>query len=157
MAVGRFIQNIGSTNRVGALTTVRHDEGLAGMPSVLNAVGTVDGQFRFTRTQTLRWMGSASWTQHMSGEGFSTYAWLSNYSNWGYLGFLHVIISENYNPDVGFVSRRDLILTSPAGIIDLRPRWKPDFVRRFQPGLISGVVWKVPIRAICIVSGYILL
>ncbi|MCY3615303.1 MAG: DUF5916 domain-containing protein [Bacteroidetes bacterium] len=139
VAVGRFIQNFGSTNRIGALATVRHDDGLAGMPSVLNAVGAVDGQFRFTRTLTLRWMGSASWTQHMGGEGFSTYAWLSNDSNWGYLGFLHTIISENYNPGVGFVSRRDLIVTSPAGIIDLRPAWKPDFVRRFQPGFISYI------------------
>ena len=139
VAVGRFIQNVGSTNRIGALATVRHDEGIAGMPSVLNAVGTVDGQIRFTRTLTLRWMGSASRTQHMGGDGFSTYAWLSNDSNWGYLGFLHAIISENYNPGVGFVSRRDLIVTSPAGIIDLRPAWKPDFVRRFRPGFISYI------------------
>lgn len=139
VAVGRFIQNFGSTNRIGALATVRHDEGFAGMPSVLNAVGAVDGQFRFTRSLTLRWMGSASWTQHMGGEGFSTYAWLSNDSNWGYLGFLHAIISENYSPGVGFVARRDLIVTSPAGIIDLRPVWKPGFVRRFQPGFISYI------------------
>ena len=139
VAVGRFIQNIGSTNRIGALATVRHDEGFAGTPSVLNAVGTVDGQFRFTQTLTLRWMASASGTQHEGGEGFSTYAWLADDSNWGYLGHLQAIISEDYNPGVGFVSRRDLIVTSPAGNVDLRPDWKPRFVRRFEPGFISYV------------------
>ena len=139
VAVGRFIQNVGSTNRIGALATVRHDDGIAGTPSVLNAVGTVDGQFRFTQTLTLRWMASGSWTQHEGGEGFSTYAWLGDDSNWGYLGHLQAIISENYNPGVGFVSRRDLVVTSPAGNVDLRPAWKPRFVRRFAPGFVSYI------------------
>ncbi len=139
VAVGRFIQNVGNTNRIGALATVRHDEGFADAPSVLNTVGTVDGQFRFTQTLTLRWMASASWTQHEGGEGFSAYAWLGDDSNWGYLGHLQAIISENYNPGVGFVSRRDLIVTSPAGNVDLRPAWKPRSVRRFEPGFVSYI------------------
>lgn len=134
IAVGRFIQNIGTTNRIGALATVRHDEGLADDPSVLNVVGTVDGQFRFTQTLALRWMASGSLTQHEDGDGISTFAWLSNEASWGYLRHMQALISENYNPGAGFVSRRDLILTSPAAFIDLRPEWKPRSVRRFQPG-----------------------
>ncbi len=139
VAVGRFIQNVGSTNRVGLLATVRHDEGFAGAPSALNAVGTVDGQTRFTQTLTLRWMASASWTQREGGEGFSTYAWLAEDSNRGYLGHLQAVISEDYHSGVGFVSRRDLIVTSPAGNVDLRPDWKPRFVRRFEPGFVSYI------------------
>ena len=139
VAVGRFIQNVGSTNRIGALATVRHDEGLANAPSVLNVVGTVDGHFRFTQTLALQWMASGSLTQHEDGDGFSTYAWLGNSANWGYLWHTQAFVSENYNPGAGFVARRNLIVTSPAGNIDLRPDWKPRFVRRFGPGFVSYI------------------
>ena len=146
VAVGRFIQNVGSTNRIGALATVRHDEGLASAPSVLNVVGTVDGHFRFTQTLALQWMASGSLTQHEDGDGFSTYAWLGNNTNWGYLGHIQALVSENYNPGVGFVARRNLIVTSPAGNVDLRPDWKPRFVRRFGPGFVSYIYHRLSDR-----------
>ena len=146
VAVGRFIQNIGSTNRIGALATVRHDEGLANVPSVLNVVGTVDGHFRFTQTLALQWMASGSLTQHEVGDGFSTYTWLSNNANWGYLRHIQALVSENYNPGAGFVARRNLIVTSPAGNVDLRPDWKPRFVRRFRPGFVSYIYHRLSDR-----------
>ena len=41
------------------------------------------------------------------------------------------------NPGVGFVGRRDLIVTSPAVWFDLRPSWRPSFLRSIGPGFTA--------------------
>lgn len=137
--VGRYSRNLGNSNRIGALATLRQDEGFDGQPAEVNTVGAVDGLFRFTQTLTLQGMVSGSWTREREGDGFASYLWLGNDSNRGYLGHIQAFISENYNPGVGFVARRDLIVTSPAGSLDLRPSWKPAFIRSFNPGFVTYV------------------
>ena len=107
--------------------------------SELNAVAAIDGLFRFTQTLTLQGMVSGSLTREADGDGFASHLWLSNRSNRGYLGHVQSFISENYNPGVGFVARRDLLVTSPAGNLDLRPSWKPAGIRSFSPGFVSYV------------------
>ena len=137
--VARYSQNLGNSNRIGALATLRQDEGFDGRPAEFNTVGAIDGLFRLTQTLTLQGMASGSLTREGEGDGFASYVWLANRSNSGYLGHVQAFITENYNPGVGFVARRDLILTSPAGNLDLRPSWKPDYIRSFNPGFVSYV------------------
>ena len=46
-------------------------------------------------------------------------------------GWLGEYIGPDYLPAAGFLSRPDLIRNNPGGTLDLRPSWKPAFVRRF--------------------------
>ena len=135
--VARYSQNLGENNRIGMLATLRQDERFDGQPAEVNTVGAIDGLFRFTQTLTLQGMVSGSLTREAEGDGSAGYAWLANDSNSGYLGHVQAFISKNYNPGVGFVARDDLLLTSPAGNLDLRPGWKPEFVRSFNPGFVA--------------------
>lgn len=64
---------------------------------------------------------------------------LSSRTDWGYFGWIQSIISPEYHAAAGFVPRRDLILTSPAANLDLRPEWLPDGVRSFTPGFTSFI------------------
>jgi len=137
--VARYSQNLGNSNRVGALATFRQDESYDGNPAELNMVGAIDGLFRFTNTITLQGMVSGSLTKETEGDGLASYVWLANRTNRGYLGHVQAIVSEDYNPGVGFVPRRDFMLTSPAGNLDLRPDWKPAFIRSFKPGFVSYI------------------
>ena len=137
--VVRLSNNLGNNNRIGALATLRQDERFQGEPAEVNTVGAIDGLFRLTPTLTLQGMISGSLTKEQEGDGFASYMWLANSTNKGYLGHVQAFVSENYNPGVGFVARRDLIVTSPAGSLDLRPSWKPSYVRNFRPGFVSYV------------------
>ena len=137
--VARYSQNLGNSNRIGVLATLRQDEAMGVQQAEVNTVGAIDGLFRLTETLTLQGMVSGSLTKEQEGDGLASYFWLGNFSNRGYLGHVQAFITENYNPGVGFVSRRDLIVTSPAGTLDLRPSWKPAFIRSFSPGFVSYI------------------
>jgi hypothetical protein len=136
-AIGRYVQNFGSRNRIGGLLTARHDEALGASAAVDNFTASADGFFRLARTFTAYTMLSRSWTQGAPGDGFAAYAWLYNETNWGYIGHIQSFISKDYNAAAGFVRRQDLIVTSPAVTFDWRPQWKPSFVRRFRPGFTT--------------------
>ncbi|MDZ7359650.1 MAG: carbohydrate binding family 9 domain-containing protein [candidate division KSB1 bacterium] len=136
-AIGRYVQNLGSQNRIGGLLTARHDEALGASAAVDNFTASVDGFFRLARTFNAYTMLSRSWTQGAPGDGYAAYAWLYHATNWGYIGHIQSLISKNYEATAGFVRRQDLIITSPAVTLDWRPQWKPSFVRRFRPGFTT--------------------
>ncbi|MCG8605707.1 carbohydrate binding family 9 domain-containing protein, partial [bacterium] len=131
--VARYSRNIGDVNRGGVLLTHRYDEALPDQTSLHNSVVSVDGLFRITQTFNAIPMVSRSWTDG-GGNGMAANLWIYNRANWGYIGHFQSIISENYNAATGFVRRQNLIVTSPAITLDWRPKWKPRFVRKFDPG-----------------------
>ncbi len=132
--VGRYSQNVGAKNRLGGLVTYRHDESFRQSGAVQNLVANVDGLFRLTRTLTASGVLSRSWTEGRSGDGYASHVWIYNDANWGYVGHYQAFITSNYNAAAGFVTRQNLIVTSPAVTLDWRPQWKPSFVRSFKPG-----------------------
>jgi hypothetical protein len=135
VAVGRFQRNVGAQNRIGALVTGRYDDVGGAAPRVMNTMLALDGLFRPTRTFTVRSLVSGSLDGgDVDRQGWSAYAQAANTSSWGYVGWVQGIISEEYNPALGFLPRRDLITTSPAIALDLRPTWLPRGVRSLRPG-----------------------
>ena len=67
--VARYSKNLGNSNRIGALATLRQDESLDAQPAEVNAVGAIDGLFRLTQTLTLQGMVSGSLTREGRGMG----------------------------------------------------------------------------------------
>jgi hypothetical protein len=125
----RYVHNFGGQNRLGGLVTARHDS-----IGTTNLVGGVDGFWRPTTTAFVRGTITRSVTSGSGGEGLGGYIWAANEANWGYVGYISELVTAGYDARTGFVVRNDYIRISPAATFDWRPTWKPDYVRRFQPG-----------------------
>ncbi len=132
--VGRWQQNVGSDHRVGALLVARGD-GLENGERQWNAVGAADWYLRFGEQGFFRGMVSGSRDGLEDEEGGAVFLWGGNRASWGYVGWIQRYISAGYRPRTGFVPRADLITTSPAARLDLRPDWLPDRVLAFRPTL----------------------
>jgi hypothetical protein len=140
--VGRFQRNLGAEHRVGALAVSRVEEG-----GEHNHVGALDFFYRPRGTTFLRGMVSGSRTTGIEGgDGWSAFAHLSNNFSWGYVGWVQVLISPEYRASTGFVPRQDLVTTSPAVNLDLRPHWLPRGVRSYRPGFTAMIHHRVSDR-----------
>ncbi|MEM6697019.1 MAG: DUF5916 domain-containing protein [Bacteroidota bacterium] len=133
-AVARYSANLSSQGRIGGMATFRHDEVDASGQSTTNATATVDGFFRPTQQINSFWMVSGSRTTgSIEDQGLSGATWTYYDNNWIYLGHVQAFITEDYNPRVGFVDATNYLLTSPAVIFRLRPKWLPKFIRQYTP------------------------
>ena len=133
--VGRYVENIGRQNRVGVLTTLKNTHGTNAIGSRQDGTVAVDGFFRLG--QSLNY--SAMLTSTVSSDknspsgvaGSSQFFYRSNQ----FVGWLtQTIVTKNYNPAVGFVSRSDVVSNSFGGYLVNRAKWLPKRVRNFEPG-----------------------
>jgi hypothetical protein len=135
MAVARMQQNLGGANRIGALVTGRYDDEGGDGVRVRNTMLALDGFFRPSPSFSIRTLASGSVDRgEAEGEGWSGWVHLANNARWGYAGWVQGVISRDYDAALGFLPRRDLITTSPALALDLRPDWLPTRVRSLRPG-----------------------
>ena len=133
--VGRYVRNFGATGRLGGLVSTRHDQGLPAGASALNTVAAADWFFRPTTNLFTRGMVSRSFTEGSGGDGWAGHAWVGNSAPWGYVGWLQEYIGAEWEPRSGFVFGNDVIVTSPAFSLDLRPDWLPRWARAYTPGV----------------------
>ncbi|MGD1947595.1 MAG: DUF5916 domain-containing protein [Croceivirga sp.] len=137
-AVARYSRNIGGQNRIGAMATLRYDEANAEGLSNYNTTITVDGFLRPTQAINAFWMLSSSKNTGLEdNEGYSGALWAYYSDNLIYLGLVESVISENYDPKVGFIDANNYLLTSPAMSLKLRPKWLPKFTRQYNPGITT--------------------
>jgi hypothetical protein len=129
-ALGRYVQNLGPESRVGAHLVSRLDEQPEG-PRAHNSVGTLDTFLRLGPTVYARGMVSGSHTSGGRGQGLAASLDLAKEGNWGRVSLTEEYIGPRYEAGTGFVSRPDLVRTSPSFTLDARPAWKPGFLRRF--------------------------
>jgi hypothetical protein len=132
-AVARYQHHLGERDRLGAMWVTRHDAAGGLGPARRNDVFTADGYFRFGERVSLYGVLSASNTRGPGGDGLAGEIWLSRRSNWGYAGWFQTFVTREYRADAGFVVRNDIIITSPAVELDLRPAWKPKWLRALTP------------------------
>jgi len=132
--VARYSRNFAAQSRVGSMVTVRADE-LADRTST-NGTATLDGFFRPTQRTGAYWMLSGSKTfGHEMDDGLAGGLWAYYSDNLLYVGHVQAVITENYNPKMGFINASNYIVTSPAFSLKLRPKWLPSFVRQYTPGV----------------------
>ncbi|MEM9984993.1 MAG: DUF5916 domain-containing protein [Bacteroidota bacterium] len=137
-AVARYSANLSSQGRIGGMATFRHDAADDSGQSTTNVTATIDGFFRPTQQINSFWMVSGSKTTGGSeDQGLSGATWTYYDNNWLYLGHVQAFVTENYNPRVGFVDATNYLLTSPAVIFRLRPKWLPKFIRQYTPEITT--------------------
>jgi hypothetical protein len=129
--VGRFSENFGSQNRVGGLVTARNDA------THTNLTASVDGFFRLRPSLSLSTMASVSGnsgTPVGNGAGFFGFYQLFRRSNQWIWWMNQAIVTKTYNPEVGFVSRSDVVESTPGFYWLGRGRFLPKWIRAFEPG-----------------------
>lgn len=139
VAVLRGSRNVGANNRVGVLVTGRHDAASDSLGSARSATASLDGFVRFTVNTQARWMVSASQNGLDGSSGFGGSGFIGRQTNTLYTGLITALATRGYNPATGFVGRTNVLLTSPGIVLDLRPKWRPSFVRNFRPGSYANL------------------
>lgn len=136
IGVARLSRNVGGQSRLGGMVTARHD---AGAPGGTDATATADAFVRFSPTTNASWMVSTSRDGATGRQGWAWSGFAGRQTNGLYTGLLSSLATDAYRPSTGFVSRGDVLYTSPAIIGDVRPSWKPSFLRGFKPAILADL------------------
>ncbi|MEE9362712.1 MAG: DUF5916 domain-containing protein [Cellulophaga sp.] len=129
--IGRFSENIGKQNRIGALVTAKN------RPDSTNITSTVDAFIRLGKSHSLNTMLSYSTTTNSNKQGFSAIAQYYYSSNTWKAWWTQSLVSKNYNPEMGFISRSDIIGTTPGVIRYVRGEKLPfkKWLRAYEPSV----------------------
>ena len=125
--------------RLGAFAAVREDaaitQGLFARGAARNVVTAVDAFTRVGENIQVNGMLSTSTSGDTTGVAAT---WFAGRDTPGlYTGLLGALVTEDYAPRTGFVSRSNVLLASPAIIGTVQPAWRPKSVVWFKPALIS--------------------
>jgi hypothetical protein len=131
--VGRYSENFGKQSRIGGLVTVKNQ------PNSTNLTGTIDGFFRLSESHSLNAMAVYSTSTNGGKEGFSGFAQYYYTTNQLKFWWTQSVVTKNFNPEMGFVSRSDVIGTTPGIFFFNRGKWIPfkKFIRAFEPGIMT--------------------
>ncbi len=133
--VARYTKNYGTENNFGAMITYRKDDSISeqDIEETDNTTISIDGLIRPKSELSITYLVSASVDSGTNETGYAGQFFIGNQTNKYYLGYLNNFVSENYAPDMGFVSQKDVVYHSPGGYGIIRPKWLP-FIRRWDPG-----------------------
>jgi hypothetical protein len=128
--IGRYSHNLGRLNRIGALLTARNNS------HGHNIVSTVDGFFRLSESHQLNMMLTHSTTSATGKQGLSGFAQYYYVNNQWKIWWTQSFVSKNFNPEMGFVSRTDVIATTPGVFWYYRGKKLPfpKLIRALEPG-----------------------
>ncbi len=136
--VGRYSQNFGGQNRIGGLVTVKNS------PGASNVESTVDAFIRLGESQSLNTIISHSVTTNTNKQGIAGvaqyYLSTNNYKIW----LTQSVVTKDYDPQMGFVSRNDVIGTTPGMNWYYRGKALPfkKLIRAFEPGVLPEFYWQ---------------
>jgi hypothetical protein len=128
--VGRLSQNFGELNRVGLMTTIKND---AQGSSVEN---TVDGFLRLGEANSINSIFTHSYSTHTGISGFAGAIQYFNSTNQWKMWWTETLVTKNFNPEMGFVSRKDVIGTTPGIFYYYRGKSLPlkKYLLALEPG-----------------------
>lgn len=135
--VGRYSENIGKYGRIGTIFTANSAASKNGSPAYFDHTVAVDGFFRLDEKNILNTMVSFT-KNHLEAKsgyaGYLQYRYIGNRANaW----LTSTWITDDYRPESGFVSRKN-IFANIAGIEgNLRGNWLPfpQKIRDYAPGI----------------------
>lgn len=136
--VGRYSQNIGPQSRMGILSSVKNT------PGASNITNTLDGFIRLGQTHSLNTMISHSYSTDTRQQGVAAMAQYFDSRTRYKLWLTQSVVSRNYDPQMGFVSRTDIIGTTPGINWYYRGKYLPfkKIIRAFEPAFIPEFYWR---------------
>ena len=136
--VGRYSQNFGQQNRIGGLVTVKNT------PDGSNIGSTIDGFFRLSESQSLNTILTHTVTTSNNTQGFAGFAQYYNSTNHYKIWWTQSVVTKNFDPQMGFISRTDVIGTTPGMNWYYRGNKLPfkKILRAFEPGFLPEFYWQ---------------
>lgn len=130
--VGRFSRNFGQQNRIGGLLTAKT------RPDGANIASTLDGFFRLSETQSINAFVMHSVGGQVEKHGFAGIAQYINTTNNYKIWFTQSVVTRDFNPEMGFVARKDVIGATPGMNWYYRGQLLPfrKILRAFEPGFL---------------------
>ena len=130
--VGRFSENFGRQNRIGALVSVKNNE------QGSNVESTIDGFFRLGQNHSLNTILVHSLTTQTGKQGFAGFAQYYYSTNHYKFWWTESVVTKYFNPEMGFVSRTDVIGTTPGINYYYRGNLLPfkKILRAYEPGIL---------------------
>ena len=135
--IGRVSENFGNQDRVGGLVTIRNQ------PGGSNIETTADGFFRFGGSSSFNTVLTESYTTNTGKRGFGgiiNYGYSSNQWN---VRWTESFISKDFDPQSGFVSRKDIIGSTPWIMYFYRGDLLPfkDILLTYLPGTLPELYY----------------
>ncbi|ADB41815.1 carbohydrate binding family 9 domain-containing protein [Spirosoma linguale] len=140
--VGRYVENIGQRNRIGTLFTLKNVHATDSTGSWQNGTLALDGFFRLNEKWTYSAMIVGSLSSGGSDKGLSAYSQVLYRTNQVVGWWTQSLVTRTFNPEMGFVSRSDVIATTPGLYLVNRSKWLPKWVRNFEPGAFFEIYHK---------------
>jgi hypothetical protein len=136
--VGRYSQNFGQQNRIGILSSVKN------APSGSNIESTFDGFFRLGESQSLNTILTHTVSTNTGQQGFAGFAQYYNTTNHYKFWWTQSVVTKNFDPEMGFVSRKDVIGTTPGMNWYYRGKLLPfkKIIRAYEPGFLPEFYWQ---------------
>jgi hypothetical protein len=141
-AVGRYVENVGKQNRIGALVAVKNIHATDSTIGRQNSTVALDGFFRLSQSLSYNAMAIGTFNSG-GGQGFSAYSKFYYRTNQAVAWFTQSIVTAGFNPEMGFVSRSDVIANTPGIYLVNRAKWLPKWVRNFEPGFFVELYHKL--------------
>ena len=132
--VGRYVENVGQQNRIGGLVTLKNVHATDSLNSRQNATIALDGFFRLGQQWSVSAMTIGTFGSANNDRGGAAYGQLIYRTNQLVAWWTESVVTRNFNPEMGFVSRNDVVATTPGGFLVNRGKWLPRWVRSFEPG-----------------------
>ena len=136
--VGRYSQNFGEENRVGGLFTIKNT------PTGSNIENTIDGFVRLSDAQSINGIFTQSITTNNHTHGFAGMVQYFNSTDHYKIWLTQSVVTKNFDPQMGFVSRSDVIGTTPGMNWYYRGKLLPfkKILRAFEPGFLPELYWQ---------------
>ncbi|MEO5977766.1 MAG: DUF5916 domain-containing protein [Chryseolinea sp.] len=130
--VGRYSKNIGTQNRMGGMVSVKDQNGNT------NITSTIDGFVRLKTAHSINAMAIHTLTTQTGSQGFAGFAQYQYLSNQTKIWLTESVVTKNFNPEMGFVSRTDVIGTTPGINFYYRGKNLPfkKILRAYEPGVL---------------------
>ncbi|WP_424001415.1 DUF5916 domain-containing protein [Maribacter sp. IgM3_T14_3] len=132
--VGRYVHNFGKQNRLGVIATTKIEDEKS------NVVGGIDGFFRLDKSNSIGVMGLASTDSDTDNFGLGGYVQYRYDTNGVNAWWTESYLGERFNPELGFISRTNVIATSPGITANYRGKRLPfkNVIRAFRPQLAAN-------------------
>jgi hypothetical protein len=136
--VGRYSRNFGEQSRIGGLLTVKNSS------SGTNTEATTDGFFRLSQSQSVNTIFTFTNTSNLHHPGFAGFAQYYNSTNDYKIWFTQSVVTKNFDPQMGFISRTDIIGTTPGMNWYYRGKRLPfkKILRALEPGFLPEFYWQ---------------